>query len=425
MKSCQMPDTVPMSLTRMADFTLLHRKSWFSDFRFPLSGLVRQLLLVILFGNTVNLFAQLDAGPNDTINPGVPVTLTASYGLIGTAVYVEDDGVEGPFPIGFNFSFFGDIYTQFYIGANGWISFLPNQNAQGIRQAFAVPGSADYNPKACILGPFQDMDPEQAGNPFIYYKTIGQDSNRTLAVLWCQTPLYTCFDSLVTFQIILNEGSNSIENHIMSKPSCPDWYENKATLGVQNSNGYIGFAVPGRNATSWSANLEGWKYIPTSADSFHIAPITYHLQPITPGEKLVFRWYLNDEEISRDQSLVVSPEETTTYHVYATLCNNQEFHDSVTVVVIPYIPNAFTPNDDGLNDYFRILGIPPENITEFNLQIFNRWGQIVFTTQDIRDAWDGKIKDEPCPEGVYVWVIYYKDINKTKVSNKGTVMVVR
>lgn len=388
--------------------------------------LTSYLLLLTLFF-PLTLFSQFDAGQSDTINPGVPVTLNATYGLIGEGVMIDDNGVEGPFPIGFSFSFFGNNFTQFYIGANGWISFSPNPNAKGVRNAFAVPNQADYNPKNCILGPFQDLNPIQAGGPFIYYRTIGPDSSRRLVVMWCQTPLYSnaCRDSLVTLQLVLNEGSNTIENHLMNKPSCPEWNDNNATMGVQNETGFIGYAVPGRNATSWTARMEGWMYTPTSADSFQIAQIPYELQPLLPGEKVIYRWYQGSEQISSQQSFVVTPDVTTTYHAYITLCDGQEFMDSVTVVVIPYIPTAFTPNGDGLNDVFRIVGLPPEHITDFNLQVFNRWGEVIFSTRDIEEGWDGSLKGEDCPEGLYVWAIYYREDNRHTVTNKGTVMLVK
>jgi gliding motility-associated-like protein len=95
------------------------------------------------------------------------------------------------------------------------------------------------------------------------------------------------------------------------------------------------------------------------------------------------------------------------------------------VYVHQNIPNAFTPNNDGLNDSFRILGLPPENITQFNLQIFDRWGQVVFETNNIEAAWDGTYKGKPCPAEVYTWVIYYETSKKTKLSNKGQVMLIR
>lgn len=386
--------------------------------------LISHLLLLTLF-LPLPLFAQLDAGPNDTINPGIPVTLTATYGLIGEGITTSEDGVEGPFPIGFTFSFFGNIYSQFYVGANGWISFSPNENAKGVDDVFAIPNASDFYAKNAIFGPLQDLNPIQAGSPYIFYRTIGSDSNRRLVVMWCQTPFYECMDSLMTFQIVLNEGSNTIENHLMNKPSCPDWHANAATQGVQNENGFIGYTVPGRNATSWTAKLEGWMYTPTSADSFQIAKVPYNLHPITPGDKISYRWYQGSELIATQQSLVVTPSETTTYVVYATLCDGEEFVDTVTVFVIPYIPNAFSPNGDGLNDTFRVVGLPPENITEFNFQVFNRWGEVIFTTNDIEIGWDGTLNDQECPVGVYIWAVYYKDNGKHQVTNKGTLMLVR
>lgn len=369
--------------------------------------------------------AQLDAGPDDTINPGVPVTLTATYGEIANSLMIDDDGVEGPFPIGFSFSFFGSVYTEFYIGANGWISFSPNVNASGTRQAFAVPSAADYNPRNCILGPFQDMNPLQAGSPYLFYLTVGNAPDRKLVVMWCQVPMYWCVTSYATFQIVLNEGSNTIENHIADKPPCLDWLDNLATLGVQNSTGFVGYAVPGRNASSWEATEEGWQYTPTSVDSFQIASIPFRLEPIVPGDKIDWAWFQGSEQISDQQSITVTPKETTVYLVEVTLCNGQQFTDTVTVTVLPNIPDAFSPNGDGLNDKFRIIGIPPENITRFNLEIYDRWGQLIFHSTNILDSWDGFYKGEICPAGVYPWVMYWEDDKKIRKTNKGTVTLVR
>ncbi len=382
-------------------------------------------ILLCLISNYLG--AQFSAGVDDTINPGVPVTLTATYGLIGKEIATTDDGVEGPFPIGFDFSFFGNQYTSFYTGANGWISFSPNTSSRGRREAFAVPSAADYDPKNCILGPLQDMEPNQINSPYIFYLTTGESPSRKLVVMWCECPLYSDLqrnDSMVTFQIILNEEDNTIENHIMKKPSV-DWLGNKATLGLQNISGYIGIPVPGRNATSWRAEKEGWKYSPTSADSFQVAPIAYHLEPITPGSKISYRWYKGTELVSEQQSIVVTPSETSTYRAFCTVCSGEEFTDTVTVHVVPYIPNAFTPNGDGINDVFRITGLPAENITRYNFQIFNRWGQVVFHTNDIMEGWDGRSKGEYCSPDVYPWVIFWEDNKKTRVTNKGTITLLR
>jgi len=382
-----------------------------------------RLILFLLFLPLLS-FSQLSAGVDDTINPGVPVTLTATYGMLGIGIPLEDDGVEGPFPIGFSFSFFGTKYTQFYIGANGWISFSPNPNAKGVRQPFAVPSRADYNPKNCILGPFCDLDPSWGGNAHVYYQTVGKEPSRSLIVMWCDCSMYNCPDSTATFQILLNEGSNTVENQIMRKPYCKE-HLNTGTLGVQNSSGYIGFAVPGFNATSWTMSKSAWMYTPSTPDSFRISPVQYDLKPLTPGDLIVYKWYQGGSEIAQSQSIVVTPNETTTYIAYTKICAGDEFYDTVTIYVHPIIPNAFTPNYDRVNDKFSILGIPPENITEFNLQIYDRWGQVVFETNNIEDAWDGTFKGRPCPADVYNWVIYYKTLKKIRISNKGQVTLIR
>jgi len=365
---------------------------------------------------------QFSAGPNDSINPGIPVTLTATYGQVGIPVTMGDDDVDGPFPIGFDFMFFGTVYNQFYIGANGWISFVPNVSSSGIREAFAVPSAANYNPKSCILGPFVDLLPKTSDS-YIYYLTEGTAPNRQLVVMWCQTPLYWCQDSYATFQIILDEGTNIVENQIYSKPECIAL--NKATLGLQNGTGMIGFAVPGRNATFWSASREGWRYSPLSADSFAVAPIPYKLIPLVPGNKISYAWYEGSNLISSEQTVTVAPSQTTIYRATMTLCVGENFDTTVTVYVLPKIPTAFSPNGDGVNDEFRIIGLPPENITMYNIQIFDRWGHLVFTSTNILESWDGKINGQKCAEGLYAWAIYYEDNNKIKVSNKGTVMLIR
>lgn len=75
-----------------------------------------------------------------------------------------------------------------------------------------------------------------------------------------------------------------------------------------------------------------------------------------------------------------------------------------------YVPSAFTPNKDGLNDIFKAeYG---ENITDFQLQVFNKWGEIVFVSRDINKGWDGSYQNITQPIGVYVWIINFKTITK-------------
>jgi len=385
------------------------------------------ILLLLLF--PVITFAQLDAGLNDTINPGVPVTLTATYGNPGIPVILGDDDVAGPFPIGFSFRFFGNNFTEFYIGANGWMSFQDNPNAAGQRCPIEIPSLNNLYPKNVIMAPWMDLFPKTSST-YVFYLSSGNAPNRQLVVMWCQVPMWSrpesaCRDSVATFQVILHEGTNSIEDQILTKKRCDSTCTNKATLGLENGNGMIAFTVPGRNNTSWTASREGWLFTPVSVDSFEITPIPFHMQPMVPGNNIAYNWYEWSQQISSEQTITVTPNETTWYYVYLDLCSGITLKDSVLVFVVKPVPNAFSPNGDGLNDKFRIIGTPSENITNFNFRIFNRWGQMIFSTVDINEGWDGKANGQYCPAGVYVWEIFYENSKKTKVTNKGTVMLIR
>jgi gliding motility-associated-like protein len=68
-----------------------------------------------------------------------------------------------------------------------------------------------------------------------------------------------------------------------------------------------------------------------------------------------------------------------------------------------YAPNAFSPNGDGKNDVFYVYG-PVDEISRFQLQVFDRWGTLIFETKDIQQGWDGRIDGSLAPSGVYVWV---------------------
>ena len=89
-----------------------------------------------------------------------------------------------------------------------------------------------------------------------------------------------------------------------------------------------------------------------------------------------------------------------------------------------HMPNAFTPNGDGTNDLYKALGT--EAVTEFNLRIFNRYGQPVFETTDKYRGWDGKFRGAPLPIGGFVYILSYKENNTAEAKMmKGTVILIR
>jgi gliding motility-associated-like protein len=87
-----------------------------------------------------------------------------------------------------------------------------------------------------------------------------------------------------------------------------------------------------------------------------------------------------------------------------------------------YFPSAFTPNNDGLNDTFRAIG---KFASQFELQILNRWGQVIFVSKDFKQGWDGTYQGKPAPAGTYLYRFEATDVNGQRISKSGPVTLVR
>jgi gliding motility-associated-like protein len=88
-----------------------------------------------------------------------------------------------------------------------------------------------------------------------------------------------------------------------------------------------------------------------------------------------------------------------------------------------YIPSAFTPNGDNLNDYF---GIPKMNKNRLiDLKIYNRWGQVVFQTNTSNKQWDGKIGSQLAASDVFVYYLIMEGLSGNRITQKGTFLLIR
>jgi gliding motility-associated-like protein len=150
---------------------------------------------------------------------------------------------------------------------------------------------------------------------------------------------------------------------------------------------------------------------------------------LTASGALTYTWQPGN--ITGD-SVIVTPNLTTTYTVTGMDANGCEASSSVTVTVrtdcplpVPQIsiPTAFTPNADGLNDIFRIE--ESQNFTLTSLRIFNRWGEEVFITTDITQGWDGHYKGQRQPIGGYAFLVLGVDAAQKPVAVKGSVTLIR
>ncbi|MFH2095810.1 MAG: PKD domain-containing protein [Bacteroidota bacterium] len=90
-----------------------------------------------------------------------------------------------------------------------------------------------------------------------------------------------------------------------------------------------------------------------------------------------------------------------------------------------YAPSAFSPDYDGINDLFRVFGNGIDE-NNFLLIIYDRWGEIVFSSEDLYEVWDGRIKDRSMAKcGTYTWLCVFKDLRGIERQEAGAVTVIR
>jgi gliding motility-associated-like protein len=87
-----------------------------------------------------------------------------------------------------------------------------------------------------------------------------------------------------------------------------------------------------------------------------------------------------------------------------------------------FIPTAFSPNNDGYNDLFNMMR---NSVKSYTLKVYNRWGELVFQTNDIANSWDGTYKGIPCPVDSYTYIATGVRFNNEPFSLKGTVTLLR
>ena len=126
------------------------------------------------------------------------------------------------------------------------------------------------------------------------------------------------------------------------------------------------------------------------------------------------------------QDPVATPLVTTWYYVTVTTDQGCLRTDSVLVEVDPstniYVPNIFSPNGDGNNDFFVVSG---KGIETFEISIFNRWGQVVFESSDMEKSWNGTKNGKELNQGVFIYKIEATMYDGGIYQNTGNVTLIR
>ena len=148
------------------------------------------------------------------------------------------------------------------------------------------------------------------------------------------------------------------------------------------------------------------------------------------GQLSVWEWSFGTGDVSIEQHPTYNYTDTGTFLVWMQVTTDMGCQDQTTreVTIEPdfmfYVPNSFTPNGDGKNDFFRGYGEGVKWET-YQIYVYNRWGEEIFVSKDIDNPWDGWFKNKYAEVGVYVWKIMLYDQNGEQHTYRGHVTLVR
>jgi gliding motility-associated-like protein len=221
-------------------------------------------------------------------------------------------------------------------------------------------------------------------------------------------------------------GSNSVSNSYNSSGLF------SVTLEIETPEGCI-------YTETYADYIEGFEY-PSANLTFNPNPVSMYdpevtFQDLSTGDIVSWQWGFpgaTPASSSVQNPIVVYPEgEPGIYDAYLTVINDHGCVDSVSTQVkvinevILYAPNAFTPDGDAFNETWQ-LHIDGIDFYDFNLVMFNRWGEKVWESNNPDVGWDGRFMGKIVQDGTYVWILKCKDQwNDKKYTFNGHVTIIR
>ena len=148
----------------------------------------------------------------------------------------------------------------------------------------------------------------------------------------------------------------------------------------------------------------------------------------SPDGNLTYNWTTGDGNVYSVPAFVHTYADSGTFVVQMQVTNEFGCVNTMseTIIITPRymlrIPTAFTPNNDGLNDVFKVIGT---GVKKYRISIFNKWGSLIFTTEDINNSWDGTINGQPALPGLYIYRTYFMDENDEVSEQTGSFSLIK
>lgn len=258
----------------------------------------------------------------------------------------------------------------------------------------------------------------------------------SIAIIPALTPSFNfvdslCEDAVFNFPDISLEGINGIWTPTFNNQVTQNYTFTPSTLGITNTN--IGLRCPQvvNQVVTILANP-----VADFTPQYSVLPLFMPSTILDNNSTNAYTYFWNFGDGTTNDSIFspehTFPEEAGSYLVSLQVSNQLGCMDTTSQVIViehdpvVFIPNAFTPDGDGLNNEFT--AVFPENmkLASYEMYIYDRWGELVFYSQDPKQGWDASLAGFDAPDGVYSYLVKYKEfgyVNKFQVT--GSVVVIR
>ncbi|MCC6182057.1 MAG: gliding motility-associated C-terminal domain-containing protein [Bacteroidia bacterium] len=422
---------------------------------------------------------QVDAGPNNMICDNerillngsvIGLTTTGVWTTLGTGVFTPDDSLlttyYQPSPLDVANGYVNLVLTSTYnkgclaVTDTVRYTFKPTPvsdfNSNNVCAKTATSFTDTSVPTASLTGSwwdFGDMNTSTVNNPthaftnpgtytvtHVVYSNNGCNDTikKTIDVYFLPQAFFYNSTSCVGNSTQFVDSSKTLSGNIIQW----QWnFGDSQTSSIQNPQ--HGFATP----TVYTVSLVVTSSLgckdtiqkavtvisgPTADFSINPNPVqsleTVNFTDLSTGPASLTNWYwqFGDSMASNEQNPT---------HIYNTQGDLSVFlvvkdingcidtvRKDITVILLPDVPTAFSPNGDGQNDIFRVRGGPFKSI---NFRVYNNWGQLIFETNDQKQGWDGTYQGIDQPLGVYVWVVDVEMLSGKQVKKTGDVTLLR
>ncbi len=330
-------------------------------------------------------------------------------------------------------------------GSNGYVSSLDTGRLSRATNASSAYNYPTGTPSSLSSLPFYyrpiDMTPSASTYNIYGVRMVndptadGYDVNKLDDSLCRVNPLFY-------HRIYHSQGASPSAITMYYDPSGDGYWTDMAHWGSAGDWTYMGVPATGSGSGFSTIEINNWSdfaphpfalaskkfYLHAGADQDIYSGQTVSLNPIIGTTNIDnILWtpptFLNFDNVADPTA---TPTETTEYVITVTDKSGCVLKDSLKLILLPdqlLIPTAFSPNSDGKNDIFKPLN---KNLSKIAFQVYDRWGEKVYETEEIGEGWDGTYKNVKQGIGVYIWKAEYQLLGSTTtLSASGNVTLVK